>query len=149
MQIPNPPTDNLYKFLSVFGLITLIFSTAAPLWTSYTLSLRIYQLQSEGDTLKIELDYLQRKIGQENSSDRFIAEQASNTKDLQIRTAQLSRKTEEIKFIREELEGWKIFIVVGMALGWSLIFIGFSLWYFRLQRYQDIILKNEAKKIEK
>jgi len=51
MNIPNVPTDNLYKFLSIFGLILFVFS-------SYMLYEIPQNLNTEIDLMKIKEEAL-------------------------------------------------------------------------------------------
>ena len=45
-----------------------------------------------------------------------------------------------------EANDLKKVIYIGICVGVILTFYGFSLWYRRLQKYQDQIIKSEAQK---
>ena len=64
MEMPNLPTDNLYKFLAMFGLIILIFSS--------------YMFIQEPEKLYSDIDKLQVReqlVKIQNQNDSLVARQ--------------------------------------------------------------------------
>jgi hypothetical protein len=58
MNIFQPPTDSLYKFMAVAGLLILGFSMIWPELRLYELEKQTVQLMGEVNILKIETDHL-------------------------------------------------------------------------------------------
>lgn len=56
-MLPQIPTDNFYKFLSLTSLVLFLFFIFAPVYYSNLLQIKIYELESELDTTnkKVEL----------------------------------------------------------------------------------------------
>lgn len=62
MQIPKIPTDNLYKFLSLAGIIILIFSIVYPKYLIRQLTDSINKNTTSIGLTKIETEYLIGKV---------------------------------------------------------------------------------------
>lgn len=171
MNIPNIPTDNMYKFLSIFGLILFFGSIVISL----TASGRII------DTLTTSVKNAQTS----QSIEKWVIEDKTNAentiKDLKntLKTATIQEKPtiwenigKEQSVIHEDntklqelakviydfnnsgksAVEWanveKVYIIsflyTGVIGGPILSFIGFSFWYKKLQKYQDKIIKEKA-----
>ena len=155
MQIPNLPTDNLYKFMALLGLILIILSTVFPIWTIHYIGLKQIQSQTELDLFDIEEVYLRREQQEIRETlealppnKRIGARRLTDEKarDHSIKFGQTKGKWEEIKYLNSWRKDLKVFIFTGMFIGSILTVYGFSLWYKRLQKYQDQVIKNEAQK---
>ena len=57
MNIPNLPTDSLYKFIALSGLFILIFSVVYPLYQENELRQRSLALEGEIEVLKVDVDF--------------------------------------------------------------------------------------------
>ena len=55
--MPNLPTDNLYKFIAIFGLILTLFSVYYPFQKVYELGLKTIETKYEILKVKNELDF--------------------------------------------------------------------------------------------
>jgi hypothetical protein len=58
MNIFQPPTDSLYKFMAVSGLLILGFSLIWPELRLYELEKQTVELEGENRVLKVEIDNL-------------------------------------------------------------------------------------------
>ena len=130
LPLPTPPTDNLYKFLAIAGLALLLAGILVP--------------EIAARNLERDLGYVEgvlRYIERAREEDRVI-EKESLLLDL--------RKQQEL--IRAQIPSFRRSTVWGSILvntGSSLMILGFSLWYFRVQRYIDKILFSEATTTQK
>jgi DNA repair exonuclease SbcCD ATPase subunit len=57
MKLPEIPTDNLYKFLAISGIIIFLISYL-PLFHSYKLNLQLARLEGESKAVKEEREWL-------------------------------------------------------------------------------------------
>lgn len=146
---PNPPTDSLYKFLALSGLVIFLFSAILPLWLGGDLILKLKDSQSELDVMRLEAKFLMEDLeaAQAAGATKATPEQVQKARDLQIQTAKMSRKTEAAIFLTACLVVGAVFSGIGMWGGLFLGKKGFVFWYDRLQKYQDEILKFQAKPI--
>jgi hypothetical protein len=143
MNIPNLPTDNLYKFLALTGIIILIFSIAVT-------EIRLTELESESDYYLTQKGELYFDIQSLNSdldriTDKEIFELKRLKNEIRIRVFKLSR-TKELLLKKSKqtrtVFRWSIF---GVLSGLLISVFGFVLWYNRVQRYLDYKLKLETK----
>lgn len=195
MNIPNLPTDNLYKFLSLTGLFIIVtsFGYKEYLHFQYELknveilvgketlentvknkkdllemtldpvdSLRIKSLRELTIKLNNELDTLKK----ENISDfkeRFNLAQfelqlmeEENKKNIQHllanaditwyinQSSELRLKSEIAEISEKRVEKLSFMLNITIFIGICSTITGFLLWYFKLQKYQDIILKKDS-----
>ena len=54
MDFLKPPTDNLYKFVAMSGLLLFLVSMTYPPWLHYRLSSSIFELEKDTKILKLE-----------------------------------------------------------------------------------------------
>lgn len=66
--------------------------------------------------------------------------------DSRKRSMQAKIKIEQAVYLGFEIGQMKLFGYIGCFIGVMLTFCGFLLWYRRLQKYQDQIIKREAQK---
>lgn len=172
MNLPIPPTDNLYKFAALLGSI-IIFSS---LYFPYTLMSKVRE-KTDFVTLKIattnqEAEFTKLKIVKvkeilENSialqkgalkhdSNKFtLSYSETELKNLINQNDELLKKNgislaelehyqaESIRLSRE-YQIIKSFMVSSLAIGCLLAFFGYYNWYNRIQIYQDQALKRSA-----
>ena len=132
--LPNAPTDNLYKFAAIFGLMlaaTLFLysdymeqeAREQLLSFSKVFTERFYELV-EGyakNKSPIEMKILQEKYGDLDYSDGLKLMVASNRYDYYRKLRNL---------------GVPILLLISV--------VGFIFWYIKVQRYQDMLLKHQA-----
>ena len=170
----NIPTDSLYKFMAISGIILII----VPLVFMYNyynkLLVETYNNSLEVDILEIEAKHLREDVlsleeGVNDFESRvgikgnlianenvLIKIEASNLSEI-TKSIDTKNKELEIKLIKTKnrLEinsvlrnNTKILLFLGKifgVLGSILTVAGFSLWYYKIQIYQDKILKENAK----
>jgi hypothetical protein len=130
MNIPNLPTDNLYKFCSIFGLILFVFG----IYLIYDSNLEVYKARQK--LVNLADDYIK-------------SEPSIDSLDVKV----ISIDSVRMEFINPSKYRFshpnivKSYMVSLIVFGFLLGAFGFHRWYFKTQKYVDQILKNEALKI--
>lgn len=149
MKIPEVPTDNLYKFIAITGLILFItgvlflfYNRTTTIQQLIDIQAQKYRLISDNTVISKELSLLHKN--EMNSKEYKIYLQKLNesgTINVEImRVDALSNLLEHrLKFYEYPLLGL-LFISV------FIIEYGFRMWKNKLQIYQDEIIKNEAER---
>jgi len=117
------PTDNIYKFYSLFGLVLLI--------SSFILFLQTYT------------------SFQERSFDRFIELEILNNQEV-LEPKELAKKTvleAKAKIDESDKELYMHFIGSFIAISLLLIFYGFRKWHVKIQPQQDLIAQKQVEKL--
>jgi hypothetical protein len=160
MDISKFPTDNLYKFLAIFGLVIQILmfwyydkivSEAVTLQTEILADTDFINGKKHSSLDLIEqLEELNNKAHIKNR-DSIINLIVTENKKLAVYKDELSLAEKKRVILDEKkdyVHMWLKFAYVINAIGLILMVAGFLLWYHKLQKYQDIIIKNEAMKIK-
>ena len=204
MNVTTPPTDNLYKFMAISGLIIFLLSLYFPFKQAEDLELRISKVAGEIDEYNIKWEELYqqwlevdnefregfRKEFGDSIYDEFIKlyeereyfacrdfllrltekvqysviipnkEDTSKVFNRTVRTLKLKEeliqhritlsridtKNRELKILFNWRKRWNFLILTGGLIGAVISILGFILWYWRLQKPQDLILKNKLRK---
>jgi hypothetical protein len=152
----KPPTDNLYKFIAIFGLLLLGLSIwlGQQEWERYSearfLAYEAYQQAwVEADESEKLRDLLDQVIDDLYSGNKLIytfSDLLQEMEGIEVETIEAVRRFEiectRILFISGRTEsrtrlGGALFVI-----GIALIICGFVFWYFRVQYYEDCYLKN-------
>lgn len=149
MKIPELPTDNLYKFLAITGLILLITSTGYILYSRVNINRQIIDIEAQRQKLIIDNTTLAKEVTLLYSDKMnvkeykiYILKQAeSNSKNVEIWRLESIRK--QIIAGNDYIE-WPLFAVFILSV--FIMAYGFEMWKKRLQVYQDEIIKNEAER---
>lgn len=180
MNIPQLPTDNLYKFMALVGVLVTLASLLFPGYQLFeigrqqiTAETEFEVLKERGRLLEAETEDLDRE---RNELSRDIVElknrHNTSTKDINAldarnimyrqRYAELRTKRSEVlanaSLVGGKLEEisrllqWATYsllvTVIGTALGLTLAFKGFNLWYQRVQIHQDALLRKQVHESE-
>ncbi len=169
LSLPNFPTDNLYKFISIFGL-TLSFAC----WILHVLFFG-YNLQTMND-FDTDVNNLSDSIYQYaldnnlNLQDSFLLIPHLDSVNIflhndtfelncslggQIRLTpkeynlyKINRSLKEKETLREQIiwqaKGLSVHLNYGFFVGIGLAFFGFYWWYRNVQYVQDVISMKEA-----
>jgi len=142
--IPSPPTDNLYKFMALAGIVLLV---AAPFfWTTYRLK--------QEEHLRAELRWMAEA---QPPSEYYLAKvQIEHGETVSLERRQMVERFDyaekELGRVSDEfaaLESYKLTVSILAAtmgtIGLSLAAFGFPLWYVRVQRPLDRLLVRESK----
>ncbi len=114
MQSRTPlPTDNIYKFYALFGLLLIIFSCGAVIYVSQSTNETVFSTLVEVETLK---------------------EQKEPTPSVQVKIEALGKLLEVAK-ANKDFFNKSLGILIGLAV--CIAFYGFYLWQTGLQKVID------------
>lgn len=65
MDLTSVPTDNLYKFMAISGLLLIFFCCSVPVWYAKDSHGIITNLKKEAEILQLEMQYLDMEIKEE------------------------------------------------------------------------------------
>jgi len=135
--IPSLPTDNLYKFIALTGFFTFVLSLGFLLTEGAAYETGLKTAQTQLDENEYALDYLNSErntfTGNAEAMKRFeLGKDVTSIIENISRLQSKSRKTNRL------IATW--FGTIGLCFA----LLGFSLWYFKVQRYQDKLLKAQA-----
>lgn len=159
----RPPTDNLYKFVALSGLAIL----AAAGWTHLSVSLQVYKY--DRDAMGVINQMIEEKR-------KFIAAEllklADDLENGVVKTREETMARSHKIFVEDEPEsydkqlerltklGWssamlqrdhdpELLLLKGaMVIGMVMSGVGFWLWYVRVQRPLDVVMRSEFVKAQ-
>lgn len=158
MNIPSVPTDNLYKFLAIFGLIIFL----ASIYLNGMIEEKTHQTASQVEFLenknrfdslnvayeKAKLDQLMKKHKIEHEEnphtaideDKMILEidkyQIEQNKYSDSTLELLKKEKELVFYARRQFVYFIYYVILGFC-GILCMIIGFRLWYIKHQVYID------------
>lgn len=145
--MPNFPTDNLYKFMSIFGLALLLYGLITPFFVLNTNLDKIEKVAVEAAELSARIELLPETLEVDppkRGDTKRARELLEGTADLRAMHAGIGVK----KDIVHRLNQQNLFVIVLSVLvsivGLSLASAGFYLWYARVQKYEDMALAINA-----
>ena len=148
MNLPLLPTDNLYKFMSLALVVIIIISVSYPIIQIEQLQHRIVSLNGDQKILNREVELLKKEINLfEKNKNKTMAELIDfyrKTNQQQIKNIELMVKVQDIELTSKYISQNRILGIIGTSLGSFLAFFGFSLWYVRIQKLQDLLLKRQV-----
>ena len=176
-DVPQPPTDNLYKFMAIAGLALFAASMSVPWHYAFNIKEELYKVMEAQEVLAVDLKHCTEKS---HGFSQIITNSILSKKGLFTNSTeklQLTYSNDELKAMFVELEELRhsidvknasgkinferikdytrrhrIFIwviTIGGALSGWLSIRGFRLWYVRIQIYQDKALRLSAQKQSK
>lgn len=169
----SPPTDNLYKFCAITGVIIVLTSLYIPLTLSHDLRRQVAAVKLDLSKAEIESKYVTeeaaryRKIvenynnglTEDKSRARgkmpvIISEQEFKeglaallkaAKDVELKTAEIRSGSEQSEDLLSELRFVRNTAYGSSFFGLVLALFGFRRWYEKIQIYQDKLLQRQAK----
>ncbi|MBJ6136392.1 MULTISPECIES: hypothetical protein [Marinobacter] len=119
------PTDNIYKFYALFGLLLIIFSIGAMLYVNQSTNDLAFEVAVEYETLKAD-------------PMRSVADEARFTVlERKLEIAGLNKKT------------FMICLSVIIAAGSFMVWYGFKKWHTEVQPVQDEIARLNLVKLRR
>ena len=158
MNLPNVPTDNLYKFMAITGLLTTFISVGVFEYAIEKVSMSTDQVMLEATKLEIEstkvsqdLDRLDKEIGKirlistiQKINEKIQVQENLNTENKILLAEIKSRNLQNIRHAKL-LKEYYFLYVLGVLGGLTLSFWGFRLWYTRVQKIEDELLNRKLK----
>ena len=139
IPLPNPPTDNLYKFIAIAGLVIFGVSLIAPhvmteqAYSEYLDRLkqsneRVYEIRKEFEAIRAKSEPTEKQVN--GFADAIYQEIQNFYKYGDDRERMVDEKNKSIR-----LALWPSFLA-------SLV--GLAAWFWQVQRHQDALAKYEA-----
>lgn len=132
MNIWKLPTDNLYKFIALFGIFIVSFSTIIIEW-------RIYKQWEIDSEIRVGKEILYQMI--ESNIYSVTEDKKELYKDMYNLRLKSELADNYLTWTKEILKYYFLY----NTIWWIMIIWGFTFWYLKLQRYQDKILYNKIK----
>ena len=128
------PTDNLYKFCALSGLVMVILSVYTPMKNLYEIGLQ-----------EIEIDYRLKLISLKSDDTQIRAEEGLiDETEARLQASERLQELAEIYYLNHKAEalltqtGYLINVFFyGIGMGFILSTFGFYCWYFRIQKPAD------------
>jgi hypothetical protein len=168
MEMLKPPTDNLYKFMAIFGLL-IFFLSYVPIihsqqqeleWTIWLCDFNtnvtnpINNIGIEIQTLKEVVNKMSQSIKKKDAAgvDSNIEEAKKkleyiDVSDFKEKLSHLDELTKKASILLKKNAFIKYELYLGIIsgiVGFISMCLGFYFWYSKLQKYQDMIIKKEA-----
>jgi hypothetical protein len=131
-MLPGPPTDNLYKFMAIFGLALIIASFVGAYKAEAEIQSRFGARIRERELLMLE----QRR--------EAALGPAYEHRDWRIILDSFAVEARADTLANEGLLAVKTRFDVLLWVGAGMSLAGFLLWYTRLQRFEDALVKRKA-----
>ncbi len=119
------PTDNIFKFYALFGLLLVLFGVGATLYVSKSTNNFIFEVAVEYETLKA-------------NPVRSISEEAR---------FQILQKKFEVS--RKDKNFFNTSLAIIICIGICMMLYGFKKWHTEIQPIQDEIARLNLKKLKK
>ena len=146
MTLPTPPTDNLYKFIAIAGMVLLITSIVVINVNSHDLILKILNTDKTILVLEEKLDQLEEVMSLLQTSGSL--EEIKIAKDTfsryLVEFAEIGAEIEIDKFLSKEFKRNFVYLKVLLYIGSIFAVLGFLLWYLKLQRFLDLTVKRDS-----
>ena len=141
MEISQLPTDNLYKFMAIAGVVLLLFGLSYPLRLATELQRQIVEVQVQVDIAELRTEQIQSRVEELKKADDLTREQVQAVEaDLYDLQEQAAKDRGAAAKSRLLLYHFLLFAIIGLACivsGSILARIGFKLWYERVQKPSD------------
>lgn len=118
------PTDSLYKFCAMFGLLIIIFCIGSLLYVNESTNNFIFEVAIDYDLLK------------------------KNKNRTEIEAAQFDLLEKKFNLIKENKSFYSNSIVLLFVFGILMTSYGFKQWYLLIQPSQDEIIRLTIKKLK-
>ena len=136
--------DNLYKHMTIWGVLLMLFSLAYPFSQVHKFNLDAFEIQALA-TLDMQLqerlqaqrqEIIDRAEGAEAAS--YSYQLAEINEELLLITAQIESRVDRADYQLYVIGLYTKFGIAGALIGLISAVVGFRLWYIRVQKPQDI-----------
>jgi hypothetical protein len=145
MTLPNLPTDNLYKFLALSGLLLAVISFAFPMKLIYEAREQLLSQQTEFEVLKIELESIHARVESAEMKGTLGTGEGRELLEKhyknEIALVKVNSQAAKIRLLSNEIESWKLWMAILVGLGIFFAVVGFILWYQVVQAPADKLLR--------
>lgn len=150
------PTDSLYKFLAIVGVVMVLWGVIFPWKKSLDYNLKLAEL-------KTEIEYCSLKAKEYETAYKLISNNADQSngvvnsnnevsikkRDLYIKYLEsqmpLDKKIQTLSIIKETQIQYKLVGLASVAIGLIITIFGFYFWYTKIQKYVDQEIVNNSR----
>lgn len=157
MSLISIPTDNLYKFIAISGLVLIVSVMFFAETQVSSIEKLIINHKTQSKLLDIETSFLQEKVASLKDEVTYIGESKSlNTpsekvdainreneensfelKQLKITRAKFEGEVAATEYLNNKLSRLWPTLLFYFGTGHVLAILGFALWYYKIQRFED------------
>lgn len=144
MDFPALPTDNLYKFIALAGLVVTLVSLTYPTGKIVELELGLIEAQSQRTKLEIEVSEIDRLAVNLQEEKSPTVQDVSGLRERlvqsKIKRVDLVKSVSVAEIQLQWVYRYSVAAIVGVLLGCYATFLGFRSWYANVQRPNDLLL---------
>ncbi len=146
ITVPTLPTDNLYKFLALAGLVIVVLSDVLQNARMSAINekldaLRVEAAGTDAESKSIDADLARGSALTSHERELLWQRRREHTLHLAESGARLAI-VDRLITEQHDIQVWSD---VASAIGAVLMILGFGLWYHKVQVYQDRLLRAQAK----
>ena len=146
MELPNLPTDNMYKFMAFSGLAILLFTFYFGYTQAIEIKNKINEIELEKNLLALEIKQygalMERLKKSGNTTSEQLNESEKVLNEMERRGVIINEKERILKYLIRSVNQLNYVILISLIVGSLLFAIGCRLWYKRVQYYQDLAIKS-------
>lgn len=165
MMVDKLPTDNLYKFIAIFGLVIVITSSYFLFYIGHQIQLDWINIKNSAvasssplsplltmsNILALETGIMannpkQVDVGRLNELFKNISDFNTQYSEMLGEISEHKSRLEVLDFGIDFYNKVKVKVAIITFVGYLMIFVGFYLWYTKLQKYLDYGLREKMKK---
>jgi hypothetical protein len=148
MELPMLPTDNLYKFLALSGLVMLVLSFTFPRNMVDELELKAVESETNINLLAFDVSVLKDDVDAAEKKPKLaedgIQKLSERQRQLEVKTLQVGGERAKLNVLVKQLRFAMSLSIIGSVLGFVLADIGFWLWYMRVQKPADLLARKQV-----
>ena len=155
----SPPTDSLYKFVAISGIVLIIWGLSFPWSKSYEFELETEELASKttinkemAEILRTEAEQIGneiRELTKESKDSTQLPKLRMRQRDIQIQLVEAQASVDSAlarqQVLKKANDTYRQIGLGSSLVGGLFVLLGFIAWYTRLQRYID----RDAKAVRK
>lgn len=150
MNLPNFPTDNLYKFVAVAGLILAAYCAFFAYQQVLDLQLQMARAETEEDIIRLEIQQIEQEtekiFAKKDASPDEIKEVNARIRAAQIQRLRVIGKKNEVKLLAAQVRVHYGLFWAGIIGGLLMSGWGFKQWYCQIQKPNDELMKKNMSK---
>jgi len=146
------PTDNLYKFKAIAGLLTMAFGLTLLVWLSNEyenrtsrLATKVAVAEFEVDQFREDLEEISNRTSSDEEYEKHVDTEAIYQQHLELVRASSELKQELNSLSNGRYQRVRLILLLLSFLGLIQCGRGFHQWQKKVQNHLDFILENEAK----
>lgn len=151
-KVITPPTDSLYKFIAIAGVVMVIWGSAFSWDKEYEYRLMLADYAADTEKASQQATYLKQKYDLLVKQREAVNRHASGYKDVisaidqkkaeiyvQLIEARfpITKDKQRIEIMSEAMRVYRITGWLAIIAGLFMLLAGFWMWYHRLQKHVD------------